>query len=120
MYSVVFKGKGDMVSEDRPKPTVIDSKDAVVKVTLTSICSSDLHILEGHVPRARNGIVIGHEAVGIVESVGSDVSKFKRGDRVTINVETFCNDCFYCERGFVNNCTDVNGGWALGCRIDGC
>ncbi len=120
MYSVVFKGKGDMVSEDRPKPTVIDSKDAVVKVTLTSICSSDLHILEGHVPRARNGIVIGHEAVGIVESVGSDVLKFKRGDRVTINVETFCNDCFYCERGFVNNCTDVNGGWALGCRIDGC
>ena len=120
MYSVVFKKIGKLVSEDRPMPVIDDPKDAIVKVTLSSICSSDIHILEGHVPRARKDIVIGHEAVGIVESVGSDVSKFKKGDRVTINVETFCNECFYCKKGFVNNCTDTNGGWALGCRIDGC
>lgn len=108
------------MSEDRPMPTIMGPKDAIVRITLSSICSSDIHILEGHVPRARNDIVIGHEAVGIVESVGDEVTGFRKGDRVTINVETFCNDCFYCERGFVNNCTDVNGGWALGCRIDGC
>lgn len=120
MYSVVFKEKGRLVSEDRPMPRTLDPKDAVVKVTLASICSSDIHILEGHVQRAKNDIIIGHEAVGIVEEVGSDVTSFRKGDRVTINVETFCNDCFYCERGFVNNCTDPNGGWALGCRIDGC
>lgn len=120
MYSVVFKEKGRLENEDRPIPGIVDDKDAIVKVTLTSICSSDLHILEGHVPRAINDVIIGHEAVGIVESVGSDVSRFRKGDRVTINVETFCNDCFFCKRGFVNNCTDANGGWALGCRIDGC
>ena len=120
MYSVVFKEKGKLVYEDRPIPEIVDPKDAIVKVTLTSICSSDLHILEGHVPRARNDVIIGHEAVGIVEAVGTEVGSFKKGDRVTINVETFCNDCFYCKRGFVNNCTDPNGGWALGCRIDGC
>ena len=120
MYSVVFKGKGKLVSEDRPMPKISDPKDAIVRITLSSICSSDLHILEGHVPRAKNDIIIGHEAVGIVEETGEQVTELKKGDRVTINVETFCNECFYCERGFVNNCVDPNGGWALGCRIDGC
>ena len=120
MYSVVFKEKGRLESEDRPIPGIIDGKDAIVRITLASICSSDLHILEGHVPRAKDGVIIGHEAVGVVESVGSDVIGFAKGDRVTINVETFCNDCYFCKRGYVNNCTDANGGWALGCRIDGC
>ncbi|MBR7123848.1 MAG: alcohol dehydrogenase catalytic domain-containing protein [Candidatus Methanomethylophilaceae archaeon] len=97
MYSVVFKGKGKLVSEDRPMPKISDPKDAIVRITLSSICSSDLHILEGHVPRAKNDIIIGHEAVGIVEEVGEQVTELKKGDRVTINVETFCNECFYCE-----------------------
>lgn len=120
MFSIVFKEKGRLVSEDRPIPKISGTKDAIVKVTLASICSSDIHILEGHVKRANKDIVIGHEAVGIVHEVGDEVVGFRKGDRVTINVETFCNDCFYCNRGFVNNCTDPNGGWALGCRIDGC
>ena len=65
------------------------------------------------------GITVGHEMVGIVEEVGSAVTHVKPGDRVTVNVETFCGECFFCKKGFVNNCIDKNGGWALGCRIDG-
>ena len=93
--------------------------DAIVRVTLASICTSDLHIKHGSVPRAVPGITVGHEMVGIVEETGADVTKVKPGDRVTVNVETFCGHCFFCRQGFVNNCEDPDGGWALGCRIDG-
>ena len=96
-----------------------DPRDAIVRVTLASICTSDLHIKHGSVPRAVKGITVGHEMVGIVEEVGSEVRSVKVGDRVTVNVETFCGECFFCKRGYVNNCTDPDGGWALGCRIDG-
>ena len=75
---------------EKPKPRIINSKDAIVKVTLSSICSSDLHILHGAVPQAKNGITLGHEMVGVVESTGPEVTKIKPGDRVAINVETFC------------------------------
>lgn len=102
---------------EKPKPDVLDPKDAVVKVTLASICSSDLHILHGSVPQAEVGITVGHEMVGIVESVGAEVTNVKPGDRVAVNVETFCGECFFCRRGYVNNCT--SGGWMLGCRING-
>ena len=95
------------------------TRDAIVKVTLASICSSDLHIKHGSVPRAVEGITVGHEMVGIVEEVGSAITHVRPGDRVTVNVETFCGECFFCKKGFVNNCTDKNGGWAFGCRIDG-
>ena len=104
---------------DKPKPELKDSRDAIVRVTLGSICTSDLHIKHGSVPRAVPGITVGHEMVGVVEQVGSRVTSVKPGDRVTVNVETFCGECFFCQHGYVNNCTDVNGGWALGCRIDG-
>lgn len=73
----------------------------------------------GSVPRAVQGITVGHEMVGIVEQIGSEVKSVSIGDRVTVNVETFCGECFFCKNGYVNNCTDPNGGWALGCRIDG-
>ena len=103
----------------KPKPEILDPRDAIVRVTLASICSSDLHIKHGSVPRAVPGITVGHEMVGEVEAVGSSVTSVRPGDRVTVNVETFCGECFFCQHGFVNNCTDPNGGWALGCRIDG-
>lgn len=90
-----------------------------MRVTLSSICTSDLHIKHGSVPRAVPGVTVGHEMVGVIEQVGADVSAVKPGDRVTVNVETFCGECFFCQHGWVNNCTDSNGGWALGCRIDG-
>ena len=104
---------------EKPKPEIVDARDAIVRVTLSSICTSDLHIKHGSVPRAVPGITVGHEMVGVVEAVGSGVTSVRRGDRVAVNVETFCGECFFCRHGYVNNCTDPNGGWALGCRIDG-
>ena len=116
-YTYIEKGRFELL--DKPKPELLDSKDAIVKVTLSSICSSDLHIKHGSVSRAVPGITVGHEMVGIVEQIGSEVKTISPGDRVTVNVETFCGECFFCKNGYVNNCTDPNGGWALGCRIDG-
>ena len=119
MLAYTYKEKGKFVLEEKEKPVLLDEQDAIVRVTLASICSSDIHIKHGAVPRAVPGITVGHEMVGIVEEVGSKVTKVKPGDRVTVNVETFCGKCFFCHNGYVNNCTDKNGGWALGCRIDG-
>lgn len=119
MLAYTYKEEGIFALEEKEKPVLLDEKDAIVKVTLASICSSDIHIKHGAVPRAVPGITVGHEMVGIVEAVGSQVTKVKPGDRVTVNVETYCGTCFFCRQGFVNNCTDENGGWALGCRIDG-
>ena len=119
MLTYTYASKGSFELAEKPKPTIQHDRDAIVKVTLASICSSDLHIKHGSVPRAVEGITVGHEMVGVVEEVGSAVTHVKPGDRVTVNVETFCGECFFCKKGFVNNCTDKNGGWALGCRIDG-
>ena len=119
MKAYTYIEKGSFKLLDKPKPELHDPKDAIVRVTLSSICSSDLHIKHGSVPRAVPGITVGHEMVGIVEAVGSEVKTVSPGDRVTVNVETFCGECFFCRNGYVNNCTDPNGGWALGCRIDG-
>lgn len=116
-YTYVEKGKFEL--REKEKPVLRDEKDAIVKVTLSSICTSDLHMKHGSVPRAVPGIIVGHEMVGIVEQTGSEVKKVTPGDRVTVNVETFCGKCFFCQKGYVNNCTDKYGGWALGCRIDG-
>ena len=119
MKAYTYINKGEFALIDKPKPTIIEPTDAIVRVTLGSICSSDLHIKHGSVPRAVPGITVGHEMVGIVEQLGSDVKDVSVGDRVTVNVETFCGECFYCKHGYVNNCTSPHGGWALGCRIDG-
>ena len=104
---------------DKQKPNLQNPQDAIVRVTMSSICTSDLHIKHGSVPRAVPGITVGHEMVGIVEQIGDEVMSVCPGDRVTVNVETFCGGCFFCKHGYVNNCTDPKGGWALGCRIDG-
>ena len=116
-YTYTEHGKFEMTEKERPQ--LQNSRDAIVRVTLSSICTSDLHIKHGSVPRAVPGVTVGHEMVGVVEEVGCDVKKVRPGDRVTVNVETFCGECFFCKKGFVNNCKDPDGGWALGCRIDG-
>ena len=116
-YTYIEQGRFELL--EKPRPVLQHDRDAIVRVTLSSICTSDLHIKHGSVPRAVPGITVGHEMVGIVEEVGSAVTTVKVGDRVTVNVETFCGECFFCQNGWVNNCTDPNGGWALGCRIDG-
>ena len=119
MKAYTYIEKGKFALTDKPRPQLQDSTDAIVRVTLGSICTSDLHIKHGSVPRAVPGITVGHEMVGIVETVGADVQGIKPGDRVTVNVETFCGECFFCQHGYVNICTSSHGGWALGCRIDG-
>ena len=119
MLGYTYVRKGVFELREKPKPELKDSKDAIVRVTLGSICTSDLHIKHGSVPRAVPGVTVGHEMVGIVEETGAEVTNVKPGDRVTVNVETFCGECFFCKHGYVNNCTDPDGGWALGCRIDG-
>ena len=119
MKALTYIEHGRFAVTEKSKPVVTDPRDAVVRVTLGSICTSDLHIKHGSVPRAVPGITVGHEMVGVVESVGAEVKTVRPGDRVTVNVETFCGECYFCRHGWVNNCTDPNGGWALGCRIDG-
>lgn len=119
MLAYTYKKSGVFELTEKNKPQLLDSQDAIVRITMSSICSSDIHIKHGSVPKAQLGITVGHEMVGIVESIGSNVKNIKVGDRVTVNVETFCGECYFCKHGFVNNCTDKTGGWALGCRIDG-
>lgn len=119
MKALTYIEHGKFALQEKAKPQLVSARDAIVRVTLGSICTSDLHIKHGSVPRAVPGITVGHEMVGMVEAVGADVKTVKPGDRVTVNVETFCGECFFCKKGFVNNCTDPHGGWALGCRIDG-
>lgn len=119
MKALTYIEHGKFALQEKAKPQLVSARDAIVRVTLGSICTSDLHIKHGSVPRAVPGITVGHEMVGVVEAVGADVKTVKPGDRVTVNVETFCGECFFCKKGFVNNCTNPHGGWALGCRIDG-
>lgn len=116
VYNKDFEG-GIKLCE-REKPQIKDSKDAIVKVKLSAICTSDLHIKKGFVPLAKNDIILGHEFVGEVVEIGSEVKKLSIGDRVSANCETFCGECYFCKRGFINNC--IHGGWELGCKIDGC
>ena len=117
MNALVWKGDGALSLERRPVPTLQGPRDAIVRVTRSTICTSDLHIRSGAVPRARPGVVLGHEFVGVVEAVGNGISNLRPGDRVAACCESFCGDCWFCRRGYVNNC--VHGGWELGCRIDG-
>lgn len=119
MLAYTYVGPGRFEWREKPKPRLQGPRDAIVRITLGSICTSDLHIKHGSVPRAVPGITVGHEMVGVVEETGPSVTSVKPGDRVTVNVETFCGECFFCRHGYVNNCTDPDGGWALGCRIDG-
>ena len=118
MMAAVYEGKGRIALRERPVPTILDARDAVVRVTLSTICTSDLHIRNGAVPRARPGTVLGHEFVGVVTQVGAQIKTLQPGDRVAANCITFCGECGFCRRGFINNCE--RGGWELGCRIDGC
>lgn len=118
MKALVYHGNGVIRLEERAVPQIQEETDVILRVTRAAICSSDLHIRNGAVPRAVPGIVLGHEFTGEVVEAGSGVKTLKAGDRTAGNCETFCGECYFCRKGFVNNCE--NGGWELGCRIDGC
>lgn len=117
MKALICKN-GKIETVEKPVPVIEKNTDAIIKVTLSSICTSDLHIIHGFVPLAKDGVVLGHEFAGEVVETGDGVKDFKKGDRVSVNCETFCGVCGFCKKGFVNNC--INGGWELGCKIDGC
>lgn len=118
MLAVVYHGERKISLEERPLPQILEPSDAIVRVVRSTICTSDLHIRNGAVPRAVPGVILGHEFAGEVVEVGAGVKTLKPGDRTAANCESFCGECYFCERGFVNNCE--KGGWELGCRIDGC
>ncbi|MGA0586068.1 zinc-dependent alcohol dehydrogenase family protein [Dyella sp. KRB-257] len=117
MKALVYEGPGRKSLQERPKPGLTAPTDAVVRVTKTTICGTDLHILKGDVPTCEPGRILGHEGVGVVEEVGAAVTAFKPGDPVLISCITACAKCDYCRRGMYSHCT--SGGWILGNRIDG-
>ncbi|MBS0345290.1 MAG: zinc-dependent alcohol dehydrogenase family protein [Proteobacteria bacterium] len=117
MKALVYGGPGKKSLEERPMPVLKDASDAIVRVTKTTICGTDLHILKGDVPTVAPGTVLGHEGVGVVESVGAGVTTFKPGDRVLISCITSCGKCEFCRKGMYSHCT--TGGWQLGHLIDG-
>lgn len=117
MKALVYEGPGKKRLLERPKPTVIDPTDAVVKVTKTTICGTDLHILKGDVATCERGRILGHEGVGIIDSVGAGVTTFKVGDRVLISCISACGRCEACRKGMFSHCS--TGGWILGNSIDG-
>ena len=117
MKALVYRGPGAKALEEHAKPVIIAPGDAIVRITHTTICGTDLHILKGDVPSCAPGRILGHEGVGIIESVGAGVTAFKPGDPVLISCITSCGRCDYCRRGMYSHC--ATGGWILGNAIDG-
>ncbi len=117
MKALVYHGPGNKNWENKPKPSVQKPSDAVVRITTSTICGTDLHIMKGDVPSVTEGRILGHEGVGVIEEVGTGVSQFKKGEKVLISCITSCGKCDYCKKGMYSHCRD--GGWILGNRIDG-
>jgi alcohol dehydrogenase len=117
MKALCYHGPHKITWEEKPAPTLKAPTDAIVRITKTTICGTDLHILKGDVPEVPPGLTLGHEGVGIITEIGSAVSQFKVGDRVVISCITSCGKCRSCRRGMYSHCAD--GGWALGHLIDG-
>ena len=117
MKALVYRGPGKKLLEDMPKPSLREATDAVVRMTRTTICGTDLHILKGDLPTVAAGRILGHEGIGVIEEVGTGVSRFRKGDRVLISCITACGKCEYCRRGMPSHCEQ--GGWILGNTIDG-
>ncbi|TWB71901.1 alcohol dehydrogenase [Nitrospirillum amazonense] len=117
MKALVYQGPGRKALEQRPKPEIKDPGDAIVRITKTTICGTDLHILKGDVPTCAPGRILGHEGVGVIDAVGPGVTTFRPGDRVLISCITACGTCDYCRRGMYSHCR--TGGWILGNTIDG-
>lgn len=117
MKALVYQGPGQKDWIEKDKPAILAPTDVIVKVTKTTICGTDLHILKGDVPSVEAGRTLGHEGVGIVEDTGSAVANFKPGDAVLISCITSCGKCANCKRSLYAHCED--GGWVLGNTIDG-
>ncbi len=117
MKALVFHGPGKHAWEDKPRPAIRSAGDAIVRITTSTICGTDLHILKGDVPSVTDGRILGHEGIGVIEELGPGVSGFHPGERVLISCVTACLKCDFCKRGMYSHCRD--GGWILGNTIDG-
>ena len=117
MKALIYLGPGKKTVEDRPKPGIAAPTDAIVRVTKTTICGTDLHILKGDVATCKPGRILGHEGVGVVDALGPAVTSFKVGDKVLISCISSCGKCAYCRKQMYSHCT--SGGWILGNSIDG-
>lgn len=117
MRAFVYRGGEGKALEERPIPSIQNPGDAIVRVTKTTICGTDLHILKGDVPTCKPGRILGHEGVGVVDKAGVGVTAFRPGDHVLISCISACGKCEYCRRGMYSHCT--TGGWILGNEIDG-
>ncbi len=117
MKALVYHGPGKKQLDEVPKPVVREATDAIVRITKTTICGTDLHILKGDVPTVAVGRILGHEGIGIIDEAGAGVSRFRKGERVLISCITACGKCEYCRRGMPSHCEQ--GGWILGNTIDG-
>ena len=118
MKALVYHGPGKLALEDKPTPVIKSPTDAIVKITKTTICGTDLHIMKGDVPTVTDGRILGHEGVGIIEQAGGSVSNFSVGDRVLISCISSCGKCTNCKNGMYSHCEN-GGGWVLGNLIDG-
>jgi alcohol dehydrogenase len=118
MKALVYLGPGKISLEDKPKPEIQNPTDAIVRISKTTICGTDLHIVKGDVPTVSKGRILGHEGVGIIDQVGSGVSSFKPGDHVLISCVSSCGKCGNCKKGMYSHCEN-GGGWVLGNLIDG-
>jgi alcohol dehydrogenase len=118
MKALVFHGPGKLALEDKPAPEIEIPTDAIVKITKTTICGTDLHIMKGDVPTVTEGRILGHEGVGIIEQIGANVSNFSVGDHVLISCISSCGKCSNCKKGMYSHCEN-GGGWVLGNLIDG-
>ncbi len=117
MKALVYHGPGKRSWEEKPKPTIKNPTDAIIRITKTTICGTDLHIMKGDVPEVIDGLILGHEGVGVVEEAGPGVSNFKVGNKVLISCITSCGICEACKKGMYSHCE--TGGWILGHLIDG-
>jgi alcohol dehydrogenase len=117
MKALVYGGPGRRTWEERPRPSILEATDAIVRITTTTICGTDLHILKGDVPTVERGRILGHEGVGVIEELGSAVQGLSQGDKVLISCITSCGKCNYCKKAMYSHCR--NGGWILGHKIDG-
>jgi alcohol dehydrogenase len=117
MKALVYHGPGKRAWEDKPRPTLQDPSDAIIRITTSTICGTDLHILKGDLPAVTDGRILGHEGIGVIEQVGAGVSEFHVGDKVIISCVSACLKCDFCKRGMYSHCR--NGGWILGYTIDG-
>ena len=117
MKALVYHGPGKFAWEDKPHPAIQDPGDALVRITTSTICGTDLHILKGDLPSVTDGRILGHEGIGVIEQVGTGVSAFHPGDKVIISCVTACLKCDFCRRGMYSHCRD--GGWILGNTLDG-